>query len=789
MASVAGRYVGSPIKRLEDTRLLTGQGRYVDDVQPAGALHAAFVRSTVAHGRIVKVDVDAAREADGVVAVFTGEEMERLLLPPGGMGVGHDFMLGEGGPRFTALCTDKVRLVGDPIVMVLAHSRYHAEDACETVEVEIEDLPAVASAQAALDSGSPPLFEDHRDGNIFARTEPTCYGDVNGVFAGADRVVRAHLSQHRYQAVPIEGRGVVADFDPTTGRLTLTAASRRLHLVRSMMAIRLGLEPEQVRVMATDIGGAFGLKFASSREELAVAAASKHLGRPVKWTEDRNENLLYAGQSREESCDVEVAFTEEGDILGLKVSLLRDAGAYPGIGPRLDGLIQVLLPGPYKMKALSFESTTAFTNKAVYVSYRGPWLIETFVRERMVDLVARELNLDPLELRLRNVVTGGEPPLETVTGRSLAGVTNRDQMQRIAEVVDFAEFRSRQHAARAEGRLLGLGVASFIEPAPGPRDRTTQAGRGLGLGPGGVEHAWVRLDRDGTVVLSTGQMGHGQGYETTLGQVVADQMGVAFEQVRVVYGDTDITPYGESGGSRSAAMAGGAALVASRELRRQVLDLAGEMLEASVEDLDIIEGNVSVRGVPASALSLAAVAEAVAIGRFPSETETNLEVALTYDGGQGGWSSGTHCAQVEIDPGTGAVEVTRYVVVEDCGEMINPGIVEGQVCGGVAQGIGAVLLEQTVYDENGQCLTGSLMDYLLPTATDIPHIEIHHIQTVPLDEDVNFRGVGEGGKVVSPVTVCNAIEDALAHMGVRIYEQHLPPARILELIGVIEPDA
>jgi carbon-monoxide dehydrogenase large subunit len=283
-------------------------------------------------------------------------------------------------------------------------------------------------------------------------------------------------------------------------------------------------------------------------------------------------------------------------------------------------------------------------------------------------------------------------------------------------------------------------------------------------------------------------MPHGQSYQTTLAQVVADQMSVPFEQVRLVYGDTDVTPYGESGGSRSATMAGGAALVASRELRSRVLNLAGEQLEASVEDLELVEGKVSVKGVPAKALTLAEVAEAVAVGTVSPGTEGNLEVALTYDGGQGGWSSGTHCAEVEIDVETGAVQVTRYVVAEDCGEVINPAIAEGQVRGGVAQGIGAVLLERTAYDDDGQCLTGSLMDYLLPTANDIPHIEIHHIQTVPLDADVNFRGIGEGGKVVSPATICNAIEDAVAHLGVRVYEQHLPPSRILELIGVIESD-
>ena len=787
MASTTSRYVGSAVpRREEDSRILTGRARYVDDVLPSRTMHAAFVRSPLAHGRIVCVDTAAARTANGVVAVFTGEELERLLFPPGGMALESDSYLEGGGPNFTALCIDKVRMVGDPIVMVVARTRAEAEDACDVIAVDIDDLGAVVSAQVALDPNSPRIFDDHPGGNIYARTETTRYGDVAGVFATADQVIRAHFSQHRYQAVPLEGRGIVADYDPTTGRLTVTAATRRLHLVRSMLATRLGLEPEQVRVMASDIGGAFGLKFASSREELAVAAAAKHLGRPVKWIEDRNENLVFSGQAREETCDVEAAFTNGGEILGLKLNLLRDSGGYPGIGPRLDPVIQKMLPGPYKIQALAFESTSAFTNKAVYVAYRGPWLIETFVRERIVDLIARECNLDPLQVRLLNVVTRGEPPLEMVTGRSLAGVTSREQMQFMAQVINFSEFRSRQQAARREGRLLGIGVASCIEAAPGPRDGTTRGG--LGIGPSGLEHAWIRLDRHGIVVLSTGQSPHGQSYQTTLAQVVADQIGVPFEQVRVVYGDTDVTPYGESGGSRFAIMAGGAAFVASRELRRQVLELAGVLLEASVDDLDISEGKVAVRGVPGSALTLAEVAEAVDVGHFSSGTETKLEVALTYDGGMAGWSSGTHCAEVEIDAETGAVKVTRYVVAEDCGEMINPAVVEGQIRGGVAQGIGAVLLERTAYDDNGQCLTGSLIDYLLPTATDIPHIEIHHMQTVRLDADVNFRGAGEGGMVLSPVTVCNAIEDALAHRGVRIYEQHLPPTRILELMGVIEAD-
>jgi carbon-monoxide dehydrogenase large subunit len=396
----------------------------------------------------------------------------------------------------------------------------------------------------------------------------------------------------------------------------------------------------------------------------------------------------------------------------------------------------------------------------------------------MIDLIAAELGIDPYELRLRNVARRGEPPLQMVTGRSLAGITAREAMERIAQVVDIPDFRRRQAKARGEGRYLGIGMASYLEAAPGPR----------GEKPLGSEQTRAKLDPDGTVVVYSGQMPHGQGHQTTLAQIAADQMGLPFEQVRIEVGDTDLVPPGFTGGSLAATMAGGATLHVSRELRSKVLHLAGEMLEASPEDLSISNGQVTVRGVPARAVSLAEIAQAAASpGRFPPEIDTSLEAAMTYDGGEGGWSGGTHCAQVEVDPDTGRVRILRYVVAEDCGELINPAIVEGQVRGGVAQGVGAVLFERSAYGHDGQFLAGSFMDYLLPTATEVPRIEIEHLETVALDGDVNFRGIGEGGMIVSPPTICNAIEDALAPFGIKVYEQHLPPLRILELIGAINP--
>jgi carbon-monoxide dehydrogenase large subunit len=407
------------------------------------------------------------------------------------------------------------------------------------------------------------------------------------------------------------------------------------------------------------------------------------------------------------------------------------------------------------------------------------------VRERTIDLIAHELGLEPLAVRLRNVVTRGQPPLETVTGRSLAGVTSRESLERMEQMIDLPAFRRRQAEARAQGRYLGLGLATYIEAAPGPR--TPEGGGGI-MGP---EQMRLRLEDDGTVTLYTSQMPHGQSHQTTLAQVAADQFGVPFDQVRVVVGDTNVVPMGfGTGGSRSATMAGGASLHGARALKKKVLDVAAHLFEASPEDMELSGGSVSVRGVPARAMPLGAIAQAARQpGRVPPELEGDLEVTTAFDGGEGGWSGGTHAAIVEVDVETGQVRVDRYLVAEDCGELINPAIVEGQVRGGVAQGIGAVLLERSAYDaDSGQYLSATFMDYLVPTAWEIPRIEIDHLQTVPLDSDVNFRGIGEGGMIIAPPTVGNAIEDALTPLGVRVTEQHLPPNRILELIGTVGPD-
>jgi carbon-monoxide dehydrogenase large subunit len=780
--NIAQRFTGSSVRRSEDPRILTGKGHYVDDVRIPGMLHAAFVRSPFAHARITNVDVTAAREVPGVVAVLTGADVEALIVP--GPGIAGMFAGGVTLPAFSQLATDKVRLVGDPVVLVVAESRYIAEDACELVDVEYDELAPVITEEQALDPSKPAIFEDLGT-NVLVKSPIATFGDVDAAFVRADRVIRAELRQHRHQNVPMECRGIACAFDNETGELTVYSANQGVHVTRMALSTLLGMPMEKIRVVAGDIGGSFGLKLGAGREETACAAAARHLGRPVRWIEDRGEHLAASGQAREESFQVEAAVTNEGDILGLRVNMIIDTGAYPGMGGMLPQMVQSMIPGPYKIGALSFEWTSIITNKATYVAYRGPWASETWVRERTIDLIAHELGLEPLAVRLRNVVTRGEAPLEMVTGRSLAGVTSRESLERVEQMIDLPEFRRRQAQARAEGRYLGLGVATYIEAAPGPR--TPEGGGGI-MGP---EQMRLRLEDDGTVTVYTSQMPHGQSHQTTLAQIAADEFGVPFEQVRVVVGDTDVVPMGfGTGGSRSATMAGGASLHGARALKQRVLDVAAHLFEASPEDMELSGGSVSVQGVPARAMPLGDIAQAARQpGRVPPELEGDLEVTTAFDGGEGGWSGGTHAAIVEVDIETGQVRVDRYLVAEDCGELINPAIVEGQVRGGVAQGIGAVLLEKSAYDpDSGQFMAATFMDYLLPTAWEIPRIEIEHLQTVPLDDDVNFRGIGEGGMIIAPPTLGNAIEDALTPLGARVTEQHLPPNRILELIGTVGPD-
>ena len=768
---------------MEDKRILTGRGQFVDDLRLPRMVHAAFLRSPVPHALLTSVDVTAARQAPGVVAVLTAEDLHPVLhaMPVS--------MAGATAPVFHALASDRVRYVGDPIVMVLAGNRHEAEDATELVEIEYEPLPTVATYEAALDPTGPALFDDLPD-NV-AAIESASFGDIDQVMAEADQVIEFDFDQARVAPVPMETRGAVGMFDPGAGELTLHCNVQTPHALRLALSQAMSLPLEQVRVIVSnDMGGGFGLKSSFGRETFAVAGASRLLGRPVKWTEDRYEHLLSSGHAREEKVSVAIGVKDDGTLLGLRAKVVLDQGAYPSLpfpSTIITGLIKDMLPGPYKWRAYSYEKTTVRSNKATYVAYRGPWAVETWVRERSLDEVARKLGIDPGELRRHNGVEGAADD-RLISGNSLAGVTSKQSLVRALERIGYDEFRKEQEGARAEGRYIGIGFATFIESAPGPADRRAFTA------PFMAESARVKLGSDGHLLVITSQVPHGQSHETTLAQLVADEMGVPFDHVKVEHGDTRTAPFKftGTGGSMASTWASGAAIVSTRKVKEKVLAIASDMLEISPEDLEITDGVVVAKGAPAKSLPLAQIAMAVMMSpdTLPPGADRMLEAEERFkgDGITGsGWSGGTHACTVEVDVRTGAVKILRYVVIEDCGRVINPAVVEGQIRGGVAQGIGEVLYERAAYDEEGNYLAATFMDYLLPTASEIPDVEIEHLESDP-EGEFGFRGVGEGGAIVAPPTVGNAIADALAPFGATILDQYLPPARILELAGVIEPE-
>ncbi|MDQ1487483.1 MAG: aerobic carbon-monoxide dehydrogenase large subunit, partial [Actinomycetota bacterium] len=543
--------------------------------------------------------------------------------------------------------------------------------------------------------------------------------------------------------------------------------------------------------------GAFGTKGHMLREEAAVCAAASELGRSVKWIEDRNEHLLCGGQAREESIDIEAAVTRNGVIRGLKVSIVLDQGAYPAfpVGATLFArLIRTMFPGPYRIPTMRFHNRIVASNKGTYVAYRGPWAMETFTRERLLDVIARELAITRAEVRLRNMIGPDELPNRMITGPELdIRMSAKATLERALELCEFEHWEKRQAEARASGRCVGLGVASYIEAAPGPPGYMSHAVPGFAEMVG-REPAVTVLEEDGSITLYTQQVPHGQGQETTMAQVAADELGVRPEQITLKFGDSRTAPFGliGTGGSRSAAMYGAANALSARAMREQIVLVAASLLEADPSDIEIDGTEARVRGVPSSVCTLreiAAEAIRLSVGKQldtpPVGTEA-IRVTGSFDGGEGGWAQATHVCWVEIDLDTGMVTIPRYLVVEDCGEIINPAIVDGQIRGGVAQGVGAVLYERSVYDDEGQMVSGTFMDYLIPTVSEIPEIEIEHLRT-PSDIPFNYRGVGEGGMIGAPAAITNAIEDALTDRGARIREQHLPPSRILELAGVIEP--
>ncbi len=764
---VAGRYVGARVQRREDPRLLTGHGVYIDDVRLPGMLHAAFARSPLAHARITSVDVERARALPGVVAVWTGPELNGDTVGPLWDYSSKHFAF----PVVYALVDGEVCFVGDPVAIVVAESRYLAEDAVELIDVEYEQLPAVVGREFALSTElrTHSGFETNLAWAKSSAPDP----DLERAFARSAHVVTHTVHQHRHLNVPLEPRGIVADWERGEEQLTVHISSQNPHMDREYFARVLGLGEHRIRVTMRDVGGGFGQKIFRGREETAAVLASRRLGQPVKWIEDRQENLTAANHARDEQMTVKIGVDEQGVIQAMHADYLGDVGAYPFMPGSVPGAMALeVLPGPYRVEHYGWSGRAVFTNTSGLSAYRGPWLLETVAREIVIDVLAREIEIDPAELRRRNILRGEEMPYTTATGREYDRLTPAETFEAALGLIGYDAFRAEQERLRRQGRYLGIGVSTYVEPTAGAQ------------GPMGVEVATIRIEPGGKVNVLMGTGSHGHSLETTMVQVVADQLGVPLEDVRLLQGDTAISPYGGgTAGSRSAVIGGGVARISAARLREKVLQIAGHMLEAAPEDLEIVQGVISVKGSPGASITLAKVASAAyyAAHSLPEGIEPGLENTSRYAPPGATFANSTQVCTCEVDLETGQVTLLDYVVGGDYGVIINPMVVEGQVAGGVAQGIGGVLLEHMPYDEFGNPMAITFKDYLLPTTANVPDIRYVHLET-PSDRPGGHKGVGEGGAIGAPAAVVNAIADALAPLGVTVVDQPLGPDRVLALI-------
>jgi carbon-monoxide dehydrogenase large subunit len=775
------RLVGARVARREDPRLLTGQGSYVDDHRPPRMLYAAFLRSPHAHARIARIDASAALALPGVAALLTGEDIARAAKPVRAESKTPSVKT----TSFPPLALGKVRHVGEAVVMVAAESRYIAEDAVERIVVEFEPLPVVRNTDEALDPASPVLHEDAGTNLLVSRE--FARGDVDGALAGAALVVRERFRFHRHTPVCMENRGCLADYTTGSETLTLRSSAQCPGLVRDILTDLLSMPEHQIRVIANDVGGGFGAKASLYPEEIATCVMARRLGRPVKWIGDRREDLLSTTHAWDEIVDAELGLNADGTIVGLRAQVTADVGAY-SIYPWTAAIEPVqtisFLPGPYRVPTYRGRARGVATCKAPLGPYRGvgrPPAV--FVTEGLMDRAARRLGIDPTEIRLRNFIRDEDFPYKSPSGIVWDRSSFTGSLLKAREALDYEAARDEQARARREGRWLGIGVASYVE--------LTGIGSAIPVSPGmpvstGTEAATIRFDPAGKVTAVFGVASHGQGLETTLAQIVADEVGVPIEDVRVLHGDTEVSPYGTGTyASRSLVLAGGAAILAGRAIREKMLLIAGHLLEADPADVTVVEGRYAVRGMPDRSVAVRQIARAAYSGarQLPKGLEPGLEATKFYDPYYGTASNATHLAMVEVDRATCEVKTLRYVVVEDCGRMVNPLIVDGQVHGGVAQGIGAALLEEIVYDDHGQLLSGTLMDYVVPSACEIPMMEVHHLETPSPVTLGGFRGMGEGGTIGAPAAMANAIADALAPLGIEVAELPASPDRLFRLIG------
>ena len=768
------RCIGTSIARIEDRPLLTGNGRFVADLHFPGMLEAAFVRSPHAHAAIRGIDSTEARRRAGIHAVLTLADLAPLLtqerLPL-------QFRTAQLPPDVTplVLANNEVAFVGEAVAVVIAESRYVAEDAAALVVVDYEPLPAVSDCRQALEPGAPRTHRS-RASNLLLEFRQS-YGDVTDAFARAAHRVRVALKQHRGGAHSIEGRGAIAAYDANEDRLTLWSSTQLAHEVRAFLMLLLGLDENQIRVVAPDVGGGFGAKFVMYPEEVTLAAACLLLRRPVKWIEDRREHFLAAVQERDQYWDLEAACDGEARLLGVRGTMIHDQGAYTPQGINLPYNASTALPGPYMLPAYQLDVRIVETNKVATMPVRGAGYPEgAFAMERLLDRIADAVGLDRAEVRRRNLVPPEKMPYVTPLKTRAGSPVTLDSgdflaCQHIAlEAIDYAGFAQRQRRALAQGRHLGIGIGNGV--------------KGTGRGP--FESGIVRIGRSGRISVYTGAMPMGQGIRTALAQICAEQFGVPPDHVSVVAGDTAVIPYGQGGfASRQTMTAGSAVHLAAVAVREKALRVAAHLLEASTGDLELREGRIEIAGAPGSGLSLREVAEAVSgvpgyamPGKFEPGLESMqsfLPDALTYGGG-------CHAVEVEVDIETCGVRILRYVVVNDSGRIINPMIVAGQITGGAAHGIGNALFEWMGYDDQAQPITTTFADYLMPGATEVPSIEVELVEFPSPLNPLGVKGVGESGCVPAAGAIISAVENALAPFGVRIEEYPITPARLFALL-------
>jgi carbon-monoxide dehydrogenase large subunit len=769
------KLLGARVKRREDPRFLTGRARFVDDIVRPRMLHAAFARSSVAHAELANVDTAQALSLPGAYAVLTGAEVAGRAKP---IRCDSTFDTWQG-TEYPALAGDRVLFVGQPIACVVAEDRYLAEDAAELVAVEYRELPAVTSIEQAIAPGAPRLHGEWED-NYFIKRHLRA-GDPDRAFEEAAGVVELTTVSNRHSGIPLENRGCVAEYDADQ-TLTVWTSTQIPHLVRTGLADVLELPESSIRVIAPDVGGGFGIKAHLFPEEIAVCLLAIETGLPVKWIEDRSEHLLASIHAREHHHHIRLAYAQDGELLGLRARLDVDCGAYsvyPFTATMDTGMALGILPGPYRIRNYECQAYSVATNKCPLGPYRGVSRpAACFTIERALDEVAHALGMDPIDVRRRNLVAPDEFPYESITGLVYDSGSFHESVDKLLADSNYEELRRVQAAARQEGRYLGLGLALYTEQTA--HTTTEFAKRGVPI-IFGYDSAIVRMDPSGRVNVRVSTHSHGQGHETTMAQIVADTLGLTLDDVRVTFGDTDSTPYGHGTfASRSAVLAGGACARAAQSIREMLVRFGAERLEAAPGDLELAEGRVRVKGSPGAGISISELAR-MAYHRpelLPEGMEPMLEAASTYDAhpGTGTFANAAHLAKVEVDVATGGVRLLGYWVVEDCGQMINPLIVDGQVHGGVAQGIGGALMEELVYDDDGQLRTTTLMDYLLPGATDIPHIAVSHLESLSPFTVAGIKGMGEGGSIAPGPALAAAVADALSPLG-HVVVDELPLTR------------